>query len=156
MFRSIKVIVQQLIQIRPTSVHGVFNVFQYNLALVRIVFALWLCFCVGFCLWESANTLTAYLHFAVKTTSTVVEWGPEGIPFPAVTICPATVGLRTVVGKVRQVREAIIISATGITDMTQIEQMEQMCVAPTYDAERTLTICQLKQPVITVWPLFEY
>lgn len=113
---------------KPTTVHGLYKfIIHTGSRFSSIVWASLISFFLGVCVWESVNTINAFLEFSVKTTADFVELGNEGIPFPAITFCSTTIGLKSILGKVPPLRFAIIVDSTRVTDTNEVNKLTAMC-----------------------------
>lgn len=91
----------------------------------RIVSLLYFCFCSGFCSWQVARVFGSYLKFTAKTSVSVADF--ELIMFPAITICPTTIFLRSTMGRNPLFYIGTYMSVFGYQQSKASQIAEQMC-----------------------------
>lgn len=78
------------------SIHGVIVVSRHT-SYAKFLSFIYFCVCIGFCFWQMGRVVQNFLKFDTKTSVSVLEF--ESIGLPAITICPATVFLRSAAEK---------------------------------------------------------
>lgn len=115
----------------PYTVHGAGIGLNLNRRSVEMItLCLWFGACLSILAWESTNTLTAFTEYSVKTKVESIVVGDEGLPFPAITFCSASMGLRSYVGGNPNITIATMAVLTRTVDLVKLKTLASMCDDP--------------------------
>lgn len=111
---------------KPETVHGLREI-STPLTLKSVLTIMWVCACSVLCLWEVYNTVVTFIRFDVKTTSEVLEAKTDGIPFPGITVCSASIGRKSFLGGSPEKTISLMSLMTRTTDVSKLNPMVETC-----------------------------